>query len=121
MGRIRYNPRPTYEIECLLFANSEEAWFWFIRCQRLRSEGARLENAPDGIPRPCSPDDIYLSVMSLLRRRFIDMEHLRVLWKYGIRELPPDPRCCREERHARLWDEALDRLTTVLREKGISA
>jgi len=38
---------------------------------------------------------------------------------YGLREFPPDPRCSEEVEHARWWDDAMDRLTTVLRAKGI--
>lgn len=57
--------------------------------------------------------------MDLFRRRNIGREHLAALGRYGWRERPPDPRRREEERPARLWDEALDRLSTVLRKKGI--
>jgi len=41
------------------------------------------------------------------------------LGTYGLYERPPDPRCRKEQNAFHLWDEALDRLTTVLRQKGI--
>jgi len=72
-----------------------------------------------GIIRPCDPDDLYRAVMSLVRRRRIGREHLRVLAIFGIEELAPDPRIMEQERACRLWGEALDRLTTVLKRKGI--
>ena len=119
MPQIRYTPKATYDVPCLPFANAEEAWFWYIRCQRVRWDGARFLNAPGETIRPCDPDDLYRAVSGLARARVIGGEHLRVLGTYGLRECPPDPRCREEQRAARLWDESLDRLTTVLRRKGI--
>jgi hypothetical protein len=43
------------------------------------------------------------------------------LLTFGRRLAPPDPRCREEAQAAFLWDEALDRLTTPWREKGIVA
>ncbi len=45
--------------------------------------------------------------------------HLRVLENYGLREAAPDPRAEEERLDSRLWDEALDRMSTVLRAKGV--
>ena len=73
------------------------------------------------MPRPCEPLDILHSVDRLYRQRRLVREHLEVLVDYGRRLAPPDP-TWREEAHAaRLWDEAIDRLTPVLRRKGILA
>ncbi len=119
MSRTRYTPRSFHDLESVPFIDAEDAWFWYSRCQRLRRQGVKLGDMPNGMVRPCCPDDIYIAVMGLLRRRVIGSEHLRVLCVYGIREDPPDTRCRDEQRQARLWDEALDRLTTVLRSKGI--
>jgi hypothetical protein len=44
-----------------------------------------------------------------------------VLDRHGRRLSPPDARVPEEERDAALWAEALDRLTTPLRRKGIVA
>ncbi len=119
MREPRYTPRPSYELACVPFISAEEAWFWFIRCLRARRDGARFLDGPDGAVRPCEPDDLYRAVMWLFRRRRIGEEHLKVLEYFGLREAPPDPRCREEEISARLWDMALDRLTTVLKGKGI--
>lgn len=100
------------------FASAEEAWFWFIRCQEVRREGVRLESS-GGRTRPCDPDDIYRAVVALARGRTLNSHHLATLAQFGLRNTPPDPRRREEEAAARLWDEALDRLTTVLRRKGI--
>ncbi|MFQ5765286.1 MAG: hypothetical protein ACE5GT_10165 [Rhodospirillales bacterium] len=119
MTRLRFTPRPTYEAPTIPFLDAEEAWFWFVRCQRARAEGVRFEGVAGSAARPCDPDDLYRAVVDLHRRRRITAEHLRVLALFGLSERPPDSRCREEERSARLWTEALDRLETVLKEKGI--
>ena len=119
MPRTRFIPRPYYDTPTAPFVDAEEAWFWFMRCQRAREEGARFKETPGSVTRPCDPDDLYRAVVDLVQRRLIGREHLRVLGVFGFLERPPDPRCREEERPARLWDEALDRLATILRPKGI--
>ena len=119
MPQPRYTRRSFYDTPTVPFINAEEAWFWFVRCQRARNDGVRFEEIPGTPGRPCDPDDLYRAVLQLARQRRIDNQHLKVLETYGLRERPPDPRCRDEERPARLWNEALDRLTTVLRPKGI--
>lgn len=103
------------------FAHAEEAWFWFVHCQRVRREGARLRDAGGRFERPCDPDDIYCALRRLHARAILSASHLHVLAKFGLRGSPPDSRCGEERIAARLWSEALDRLTTPLREKGIVA
>lgn len=102
------------------FRSAEEAFFWFVRCQIVRRDGARFE-AGNGLRRPCDPDDVYLVIITLRRRRVLDAAHLETLGRFGILGRPPDRRCREEEAAARRWDEALDRLTTPLRAKGILA
>lgn len=119
MSRTRFIPRSFYDTPTIPFVDAEEAWFWFIRCQRARMEGARFEGVAGSSARPCDPDDLYRAVIGLARQRRINHEHLRVLGTFGLNDRPPDSRFHEEERPARLWDEALDRLTTVLKKKGI--
>lgn len=100
------------------FGSAEEAWFWFVRCQIVRRDGARF-SASSGLFRPCDPDDVYLVIIALKRQRVLTGLHLETLGRFGMLGRPPDARCREQESAARLWDEALDRLTTPLREKGI--
>lgn len=119
MPRTRRTPRTFYETPTVPFLNAEEAWFWFVRCQKARADGARFEAVAGAIARPCDPDDLYRAVARLRRQRRINAEHLKILDTYGIREAPPDPRCRDQVRPARIWDEALDLLSTELKIKGI--
>ncbi len=119
MPRPRRVPRYYYDAPTVPFLNAEEAWFWFIRCHKARADGARFENVPGATARPCDPDDLYRAVNRLHKQRRIGPEHLKTLSVFGLGECPPDRRCRHEERPARLWDEALDKLSIVLKTKGI--
>jgi hypothetical protein len=60
--------------------------------------------------------------VNLKRVGRLGVRHLAVLGHFGVLGRPPDPRCREEEEEAaRLWEQAIDRLTTVLRAKGIVA
>lgn len=119
MSKSRHMRRPMPIKHMIPFLDAEEAWFWFIRSQRARREGARLTDTDSAHTRPCEPDDIYRIVMGLFRRRTLHKGHLRVLAEYGWRGASPDGRVRDEEPPALLWEDALERMTTVLKEKGI--
>lgn len=119
MTKPRFIRKPIPQKRVVPFVDAEEAWFWFMRCERVRIEGARLSEEASNDTRPCEPDDLYRMVMALRNRRRLRDDHLRVLTRYGWRECPPDARVREEEHALSLWREALDRLTTVLKAKGI--
>lgn len=121
MGRERYIPRAVGAAAGEPFDTAEEAWLWFSRCQLARIEGVKPAAGLGEAARPCEPDDIYRAVMALARRRVLASGHLTVLGRFGIRLMPPDPWAGDTPGEAALWAEALDRLTTVLRGKGIVA
>jgi hypothetical protein len=119
LSQPRYAPKSFADFPGTAFGSAEEAWFWFVRCQQVRREGARLTNGQGEFERPCDADDIYRAVMALVRRGILAGTHLAVLGKFGLAGRPPDVRTADEATAARLWNEALDRLTTILRGKGI--
>ncbi|MCS6890075.1 MAG: hypothetical protein RMK64_07970 [Rhodovarius sp.] len=103
------------------FASAEEAWFWTMAALIARQEGARILAGVGRIPRPCEPDDVLRCLDRLYRQRRIDLEHARVLRRFGERGIPPNPRYPEERTAHRLWQEALSRLEWPLRVKGIVA
>lgn len=103
------------------FASAAEAWFWGVQCFMARAEGARFRADLAETARPCEPDDLLVAVERLARRGSIGAAHVRILFDFGRRLAPPDARHPAEQRAARLWDEALDRLAGPWREKGIIA
>jgi len=119
MPRYRRVPLPLPDVEVEPFVTAEEAWFWFIRAQQARDDGAHIERGRAEVPRPCEPDDIYRAVKSLAEKKTIGRRHIEVLHVYGTLLRAPDKRCVEETRPFVFWDEALDRLTTVLRIKEI--
>ena len=119
MGNLRLAPRPLPElINVALFLSAEEAWFWYVRCETARLEGVRFHAEADEM-RPCDPDDIYRAVMRLYRTGRIVAGHLKVIGCFGRMGFPPDPRSREEEMAARIWDETMDLLHTILKGKGI--
>jgi len=119
MRKTRRARKPIPVKHVVPFSNAEEAWFWFVRSERARREGARLTESAASETRPCEPDDIYRAVMRLFHRRLIGRQHLKTLAEFGWRECPPDSRVREEEHPLCLWDDALDRLSTELKAKGI--
>ncbi|MCW5773664.1 MAG: hypothetical protein KIT16_18625 [Rhodospirillaceae bacterium] len=103
------------------FSSAAEAWFWGIQCFVARADGARFRADQADTARPCEPDDLLVSVERLARNGRLRADHIRTLFAFGRRLAPPDPRRRDEALAAQLWDEALDRLSTPWRHKGIIA
>ena len=121
MPRFRFVPRPQCAAPARPFASAAEAWFWYVRCRKARRDGARFEAAGSSWQRPCDPDDVQRVLNRLYRRGAVAKIHLATLARFGAAERAPDPRCEDELIFVGPWDEALDRLATPLKEKGIVA
>ena len=119
MSQPRTPPRPLSVRASESFTTTEEAWFWYIQCQTARDDGVRFTAGLATTDRPCEPDDIIREVQRLYRRQALKRCHVSVLERYGRRMSPPNPHGEDSPIEARLWEEALDRLATPLRQKGI--
>ena len=119
MPVVKFVPRPLSDREARPFDTAEEAWLWFSRCQLARIDGVRFSADAGEVSRPCEPDDIYRAVDQLYRRRVLARGHVSVLGRFGSRLAPPDPWAGDTPGEASLWGEAMDRLSTLLRSKGI--
>lgn len=119
MTEQRLFPKPLSAREITPFPSARQAWFWFVRCQTARIEGARVVADAGEVVRPCDPDDVYNAVMRLKNSGVLNERHLLVLEYFGLVEREPDPRDPREKGKDDLWQQALDALENVLITRGI--
>jgi hypothetical protein len=107
---------PTYKF----FKNAEEAWFWYCRHQALK-EGSSYRPQIPRLSRPCSLSDIYVCVVKLSLCGILKKRHVNTLVKFGRRLSPPDHRLDEEVEEAIWWEEAMDKLQTIMLGKGFVA
>ncbi len=119
MTEQRLFPKPLSEREITPFASARQAWFWFVRCQTARFEGARVVADAGEVVRPCDPDDVYNAVMRLKKAGTLQDRHLQVIEYFGLVEREPDPRDPREKGKDTLWQQAMTALENVLITRGI--
>ncbi len=100
------------------FPSVEEAWFWTMGALRARREGA--SGSSGRCQPPCDPDDVIRCLERLYRAQHIDAAHAQVLQRWGDRQMAPDGGH-RGSGERQLWREAMDRLSPLLRAKGIVA
>jgi hypothetical protein len=101
------------------FPSAEAAWFWYMAARKAVADGARVMTGVADIPRPCEPVDMYNVINRLYQGRLLTINHFRVLKFYGERFMRPDMNRRLERGAARLWDEAMARLTPMLARRGI--
>lgn len=121
MGRPRFHPRSLQATATEPFACAEEAWLWYAHCQMARLAGCRPRPDMGEVARPCDPDDIHRAAMTLFRRGVLAPGHLRVLAELGALLAGAQAAVSWPDSTDRIWREALDRLETPLRAKGIVA
>ena len=105
--------------EYIPFENSEEAWLWCCLCESLGNQ--RAKGSSGRIARPCESSDIILSVKKLVQAGQLNQNHLKVLSKYGLLQIPPHENFGQPPRECSLWREGLKLLENILRLKGIVA
>ena len=90
------------------FASAEAAWFCAVQA---------LQPGRVGIAE--STGDVVKCLDTLYRHRRIDILHARILRIWGVRGVAPNPNRARERSDWLVWREAMDRLDTALRARGI--
>ena len=121
MGRPRFQPRRLLSCATVPFDTAEAAWLWYAHCQLARLAGCRPRPDLAEIARPCDPDDIHRAAMALFRQGTLSSGHLRVLAELGVLIAGSSATVSWTDGQDRLWHEALDRLDSCLRAKGIVA
>ncbi len=106
--------------EVCLFENAQEVWFWFMKSLEARADGAYCARmSGDNMTRPCEPNDIYTIINRLHRTRRLLIDHIRVLTHYGKRGFPPMSDQHREQKAHYIWEEALEILEDVFKQKKL--
>ena len=103
--------RPVYPFE-----NAEEVWLWFCYCE---SSGKGRRSSGSAFSRPCETSDVAIILKRLVAGKKILQEHLKVLSRFGLAQLPPHPQSGDSAEECRLWREALDFFDPIFRTKGI--
>ncbi len=101
------------------FRSAEEAWLWTMASLLARRDGAGLGWRPEGILRPCDPEDITRCLDILYRERSVDLVHARILRIWGERQMAPRSDRPQQQSDWRLWNQALGQLEWALRARGI--
>lgn len=99
------------------FPDAESAWFWCLETTEAVHSGARMRAGMGAVSRPCEALDIQNVVLRLVRQQLLTTAHLRTLCVYGQRQMTPSF----FSSDALLWQQALDRMTPILQQKGIIA
>lgn len=98
------------------FESPEEAWLW---CCRIRLGGRAGKEVCSDFVRPCETIDIYHIIQKLYKRSILSDSHLKVMVDYGERLAPPLSFKRIYDYECSLWDQAMERLASPLREKKI--
>ena len=101
------------------FADAQSLWFWFIQAQTARHDGAKILAFCGTAVRPCSPLDVQAIVARLYQQKILTDSHIRVLRHYGLLQQAPDPYRPQQLADAKLWAQAMARLSTPLVQKNI--
>lgn len=96
------------------FPDAESAWFWCVQTSEAIHSGARLEPGRATTPRPCEAVDIQTVVLRLARQKVLTDAHVRALVTYGPRQSRPKHKIPNA-----LWQQAMQRITPALKQKGI--
>lgn len=96
------------------FKDAESAWFWCVQTSEAIHSGARLERGCSTVSRPCEAVDIQKVVLRLANQKILSDAHVKALVTYGPRHTRPNHKI-----PAALWQQAMQRLTPVLQQKGI--
>ncbi|MCT4574809.1 MAG: hypothetical protein OIF36_04470 [Alphaproteobacteria bacterium] len=113
------NNKLTESGDTKLFANGQEAWFWFMQANEAKIVGAKCSPGMGAVSRPCEPEDIMNIINKLYRQRTLLIDHVRILAHYGKKLCAPNKDRYREQKACTLWKEAMSKIEPILVNKGI--
>ena len=99
------------------FESVEDAWFWCCFCDM--QKGVGHSHASSSTVPPCETSDIFIVIKRLVEEKSLFQKHLRVLSRYGLKQVSPYMADDSSEEDKNLWREAMTRLWRPLFNKGI--
>ena len=99
------------------FESVEDAWFWCCFCDM--QKGVGRSHGSSSVVHPCETSDIFIVLKRLVAEKSLLQKHLRVLSRYGLRQVSPYMADDSTEEDRNLWKEAMARLWRPLFNKGI--
>lgn len=119
MTTRRYTQRSANCAPIALFSDAEDAWFWAAANTNMMLAGARGAPTLKSTQKPCESADVMNAFQRLIGAGVLHSRHADVAVRYGVAQRRPNGLARSEAQAALLWEEAMDRLTTPLRGKGI--
>ena len=99
------------------FESVEDAWFWCCFCDM--HKGVGHAHATSAKVPPCETSDIFIVIKRLVADKCLMQKHLRVLSRYGLKQVSPYMADDSTEEDKNLWREAMTSLWRPLFNKGI--
>ena len=99
-----------------MFNSAEHAWFWF--CRIFERDQAYMGAQSHACP-PCESNDIYIIVKKLIQNKELSQDAVKVLFKYGKRQEPPDMRWGSSLNECLRWNDAMALLEDRLDRKRL--
>ena len=99
------------------FDSVEQAWF--CRCNSYKSYGKRGVGDCESTKRLCEINDIYRIVKMLRLQSILSTRHLRVMKKWGEKQMCPHRSYGAKRSEEVLWAYAMKSLEFVLNSKGL--
>lgn len=102
------------------FRDSEQLWFWFLKCRKHDLIGIRINigRSINKNPYPCEAIDIETLITRLYLSGKLNHEQLKVLKEFGDMRRAPNQHVWSENAKAALWSDAMRTITNAAKEKG---
>ena len=98
------------------FETAQEALLWFCFCES--TPKVRMQNHSDW-SYCCEPSDVAIVVKKLLLQKKLTRTHIKILSKYGLKQMPPHENSGDSKGICFLWKQALEKLLEPFKLKGI--
>ena len=97
------------------FQNAEQLWFWFLYSKSIQNN---FRHNCSSVKRPCEILDVEILITKLYLAGKLTEAQLETMKKFGDRRRAPNQYIYAENKHAALWNSAMETLKESAKEKG---